>query len=364
MSKNYTRADVGKVCFCSVRKGAISLKPAPRLTGKPGAASLGTMSRRPDFRTLVFERSRRIVRDAKSRVGPSADFADRSPEPGRGLTGRILTRLPDAVKDHLRNALGPDPKIEQGRSLLAAARRRMTDVHNRESAVEAARSELAKREHRAGEADLELRAKEARLDKRIAEAKRAAQEASTEMRVPLNRVTFNLADSPRPMRGIKRLAANIKRFGQLTPVVVRPVGESHYQLVTGYRRMLALSEAQCTHVVIRVVTDLDDATAAALYAVENCLVDGVSSNAIKHLAARIDDKHPLNSVLQMIQHDDDEAVEDIFLDEMAEEAAHHLAEGAAWVSALRPYWLDLDEDERVPLEQLILYFAKVAKRLK
>ena len=71
--------------------------------------------------------------------------------------------------------------------------------------------------------------------------------------------------------------------------------------------------------------------------------------------------HP---VLQLIQQDDDAAVEEIFLEDMAEEATHHLAEGAAWVSALRPYWDDLETHDRLSLEQLIVYFAKVAKRLE
>ena len=62
--------------------------------------------------------------------------------------------------------------------------------------------------------------------------------------------------------------------------------------------------------------------------------------------------------------DDENTVESVYLEDMAEEANHALAEGAAWVAALRPYWVDLEPDDRIPLEQLIIYFSKVAKRLK
>ena len=66
----------------------------------------------------------------------------------------------------------------------------------------------------------------------------------------------------------------------------------------------------------------------------------------------------------MIQRDDEEVVEDVYLEDMAEQAHFALAEGAAWVAALRPYWQDLAADDRVPLEQLIVYFARVSKRLR
>ena len=69
-------------------------------------------------------------------------------------------------------------------------------------------------------------------------------------------------------------------------------------------------------------------------------------------------------VLRIILDDDDAVVEDIYLDDMVEETQHHLAEAAAWVSTLRPYWTDLGVEERNDLEQFLLYFAKLSKRLK
>jgi hypothetical protein len=90
----------------------------------------------------------------------------------------------------------------------------------------------------------------------------------------------------------------------------------------------------------------------------------VSPNAVKHLAARLGDEPGFDAVLPLVQADDDAAVEEVFLEDMAEDARHHLAEGAAWVATLRPHWADLDDDDRRRLEQLIVYFARVAARLR
>jgi hypothetical protein len=322
------------------------------------------MARKTDFKTLVIERSQRIVRDAAQRTayGKPAD-AEQTKAP-ETLVRRLMARIPEPIRESLRDALGPDPKIADGHSLLARGRRQMDDVKSREAVVEAARRVLAKREVTADEVELELRAKAVQLHVKLAEAASAAKNASNELRVPVGSILYSASDAPRPIRGVERLAINIKRFGQLTPIVVRPAPGNRYTLITGYRRMEALKSARCTHALIRVVKNLDEATAAALYAVENCMVDGVSSNAIKHLAARIDENHPLANVLHIIQADDEETVEDVYLEDMAEEANHSLAEGAAWVAALRPYWADLDDADRMPLEALIVYFSKVAKRFK
>ena len=320
------------------------------------------MASKRDLGQIVRDRSRRIASEARARVSPTKGSERNAQDPG--FLGRVLRRLPELIRDEIRVALGPDPKAEQGRALLSAARRKMNDVRNREAAVEAARRELSLREGRLEENEFELRAQKAKVEKSIAAAQRAAREATAEMRLPLAQIHFDPSESPRPLRGVSRLAANIKRFGQLTPVVVRPTSSGEYTLVTGYRRMAALKKAECTHVVVRVVRDMDDDTAAALYAVENYLVDGVSSNAVKNLASQVPASTPLHHILEVITSDDESVVEDVYLEDMVEEAQHALAEGAAWVSALRPYWSEIEEGDRMPLEQLIVYFARVAARLK
>jgi len=328
-----------------------------------GADSLCTMSKKANFQRRVSERTQRIAGDAKARTSQrnSEEFKGYYPEPS--LAERIANRLPESVRSRIRELMGPDPKVEQGRSLLNTAREQMTDVRNREAALEAARRELSKRERRHTQQSMELQAATVDLEKFKSEAQRAADQANVERRIPLGEIDVCVERSPRPIRGINRLAQNVKRFGQLTPVVVRSKGD-RFELVTGYRRMAALKQSQYTHALCRVVDDLDDATAAALYTVENCFVDGVSSNAVRHLAKRVEGRKDFEAVLPFILSDDDEVIEDVYLEDMAEEAQHHLAEGAAWVSSLRPYWGDLGVDERAPLEELVLYFAQLSSRMK
>lgn len=318
------------------------------------------MARRANFRDVVAERSRRIAAEARARARTATrGFAPPGEAPEWLSTA--LGYLPEGVRRTLRDALGPDERAEHARSLLAAARREKDDLRLREAALDAVRADLDRGRASLDEARAELNAREKKAERLLAKAKRAAEEASVERRVPLSEVVWDRDAAPRPIRGVARLAANIKRFGQLTPVVVRPTPEGP-MLVTGYRRMAALEEASATHVAIRVV-ELDDATAAALYVAENALVDGVSSNAVRHLAERLADRPGFAEILPLIEADDDAVVEDVYLEDMAQEAQHNLAEGAAWVATLRDYWDDLEPEDRAPLEALIVYFAKVARKL-
>ncbi len=320
------------------------------------------MAVRLDLRNVVVERGRRIATEARARA--RAQAPRREGERARaGWLGRAFDMLPEPLRDVLREALGPDERLEQAREALRRLRRERDDLRNREGALDQARDDLDRSRRTLEDTRIEMGARERDVERMLAQAQRAAAEASVERRVPLRSVRWDAADSPRPIRAVARLAANIKRFGQLTPVVVRPEGDV-YTLVCGYRRMAALAEAGFTHANVRVVADLDDETAAALYIAENCLADGISSNAVRDLAESDGDRPGFATVLPLVLADDDEVVEELYLDEMADEARHHLAEGAAWVSALRPYWADLDDGDRTPLEQLVVYFAKVASRLR
>lgn len=318
------------------------------------------MAVRLDLRSVVAERGRRIATEARARAAAPRRKGTGS---SSGWLGRAFGLLPEPVRDVLREALGPDDRLDQAREALRRLRRERDDLRNREGALDHARDDLDRARRGVEETRIEVAAREREVERMLARARRAAAEASVERRVPLKAVRWDAADSPRPVRGVARLAANIKRFGQLTPVVVRPDGDA-YTLVCGYRRMAALAEAGCTHAKVRVLADLDDQTAAALYIAENCLVDGVSSNAVRDLSEAGVDRPGFATVVPLVLADDEEVVEELYLDEMADEARRHLAEGAAWVSALRPYWGDLDDADRAPLEQLVVYFAKVAARLR
>ncbi len=320
------------------------------------------MVSRVHFGKVVAERSRRIAGDARERAARAATGAgDDAP---RWLRA-VVQALPTRAQDALRAALDVDRgALEAARSLLSQARREKDDVRHREAALDGARADLGRAQRALDAARAEVRGQEAEAERLLARARRAAEEAATVRRVPLAAVVIDEAARPRPLRGVARLAANLERFGQLTPVVVRPLGADRFALVTGYRRMAALAAARFTHVDVRVVPDLDDATAAALYVAENCLVEGVSSKAVERLAERLADVAGFAEVLPQVLADDEAAVEDVYLEDMAAEARDALAEGAGWVAALRPHWADLERDDRVPLEQLVIYFAKVAKRLR
>jgi ParB family chromosome partitioning protein len=320
------------------------------------------MASRVDFRKVVAERSRRIAGEARARAASAAGGA--GGDAPRWLRV-VVEALPARAQDALRAALDVDRgALEAARALMAQARREKDDLRHREAALDGARADLDRARRALDAARAEVRGQEAEAERLLARAQRAADEAATVRRVPLGAVVVDEDARPRPLRGVARLAANLERFGQLTPVVVRPLGADRFELVTGYRRMAALAAARFTHVDVRVVPDLDDATAAALYVAENCLVEGVSSKAVERLAERLAGAAGFAEVLPQVLADDENVEEDVYLEDMAAEARDALAEGAGWVAALRPHWADLDDDDRVPLEQLVVYFAKIARRLR
>lgn len=323
------------------------------------------MAKRYDFNSIVSARSRRIARDAQQRA-QQPEGASSRPGHQRSPTWlkRVMNQLPEKLVSHLRDALGPDPRASVLDELVSQARRDVEDLRVREAVITAARRELVQRERKVDAQELTITQTRSQLEAALAAASQAAEQASSERRVPIGKVLYDVADSPRPIKDVNRLAVNMKRFGQLSPVVVRPAPGGRLTLLTGYRRMEAMRAAAFTHVSVRVVEGIDEQTAAALYAAENFLATDVSAKSLERLAQRIDPQHPLQEIISMIQRDDEEVVEDVYLEDMAEQAHFALAEGAAWVAALRPYWQDLAADDRVPLEQLIVYFARVSKRLR
>lgn len=315
------------------------------------------MSATHDFTQAFAARSRRFAQAARRR-GAQPASTQRSSAPA--WLRAVVRRLPDGAQSALRDALDVGAELAESEQRLA---RRRGHLRDRESALEQAGRDLDRAQRALEERRIELDAKASAAERALAEARRLADEAGTERRVPLAAVGFDPREAPRPVRDVARLAANIKRFGQLTPVVVRP-SDHGLQLVTGYRRMAALQVAGFTHVVVRIIPDLDDATAAALYVAENCLQGGVSSNAVRRLAERLQGAPGFSTILPLVVADDEEAVEEVYVEDMSREAHQNLAEGAAWIAALRPYWGDLDAAERGGLEDLLTYFAKVAQRLR
>ncbi len=67
---------------------------------------------------------------------------------------------------------------------------------------------------------------------------------------------------------IDKLAGSIKRDGQLIPIVVRPQGDS-YQLISGFRRIAALTKLGRKKVQAKVIDGLSDAQARRISLLEN-----------------------------------------------------------------------------------------------
>jgi ParB/RepB/Spo0J family partition protein len=68
---------------------------------------------------------------------------------------------------------------------------------------------------------------------------------------------------------VDKLAASIARDGQLSAVLVRPVGGNRFQLIAGFTRVRALRKLGRTHVRARILHDLSDAEARRISLAEN-----------------------------------------------------------------------------------------------
>jgi ParB family chromosome partitioning protein len=89
-------------------------------------------------------------------------------------------------------------------------------------------------------------------------------------RIPLDRITPN-PENPRitfEEAPLDELAASIREHGILQPVLVRPVGESQYQLIAGERRWRAAKLAGLAQVPA-LVEEIDDDTALEIAIIEN-----------------------------------------------------------------------------------------------
>ncbi len=135
----------------------------------------------------------------------------------------------------------------------------------------------------------------ARLDFRAAAARRLSEERelppaivsllspetthrSTGVKViPLERIESN-PEQPRlafDEATLEELAASIREHGVLQPILVRPVGENHFQLIAGERRWRASRIAGMTSIPA-LVEDIDDETALEISIIENLQREDIS----------------------------------------------------------------------------------------
>lgn len=310
-----------------------------------------------NFSKKVRLRSQRIVTESRFRAQEpvAEEKAARAHHPVN-LLRALVRRLPESVQTTLKSIMGDDADLEHVRNLLSEATAHRAELTEREHYLERQISDVQTERKSLQELKLNLRAQLKAQPSMV-----SVPSVGQVVRMPLTDIVYDLAAAPRMPTEVKRLAQNLKRFGQQTPIVCFERG-GQYHLVSGYRRMVALQEAQFTHVDVRLTPELDPETAAALYIAENCLIRGVSLSEVRRLEGLVKDRQGFAGPLQLVIEDDDTLEEEMTLGEVAEETRYHLSEAAAWITALRPHWRDIDPSQRTSLVALIRYVAQMAKQ--
>jgi ParB/RepB/Spo0J family partition protein len=95
--------------------------------------------------------------------------------------------------------------------------------------------------------------------------------------IPVDRIESN-PDQPRLVfdeATLEELAASIREHGVLQPILVRPIGENHFQLIAGERRWRA-SKLAGHPSIPALVEDIDDDTAREISIIENLQREDIS----------------------------------------------------------------------------------------
>jgi ParB/RepB/Spo0J family partition protein len=95
--------------------------------------------------------------------------------------------------------------------------------------------------------------------------------------IPLDRIESN-PEQPRlafDETTLEELAASIREHGVLQPILVRPIGENHFQLIAGERRWRASKIASMASIPA-LVEDIDDDTALEISIIENLQREDIS----------------------------------------------------------------------------------------
>ena len=90
------------------------------------------------------------------------------------------------------------------------------------------------------------------------------------LRVPIQDIRLNPRQPRRQLQpeSIAALAESIRRYGLLSPLLVRPLPNGGYELIAGERRLRALMRLERTHAEV-IVTEADDCGSALMALVEN-----------------------------------------------------------------------------------------------
>ena len=95
--------------------------------------------------------------------------------------------------------------------------------------------------------------------------------------IPVDRIESN-PEQPRlafDETTLEELAASIREHGVLQPILVRPIGENHFQLIAGERRWRA-SKIAGMATIPALVEDIDDDTALEISIIENLQREDIS----------------------------------------------------------------------------------------
>jgi ParB-like chromosome segregation protein Spo0J len=82
--------------------------------------------------------------------------------------------------------------------------------------------------------------------------------------VPLEQLDEDATYRLRPEGDVSALATDVARLGQLFPVDVRPVGENHFQVISGFRRVAALRFLKRDRALVRIHARMSDEDALLL----------------------------------------------------------------------------------------------------
>jgi ParB family transcriptional regulator, chromosome partitioning protein len=181
--------------------------------------------------------------------------------------------------------------------------------------------------------------------------------------------TFRL----RPEGDLSGLATDIARLGQLFPVDVRQVGENHYQLICGFRRVAALRFLQRDVVLARLHTELSDEDALLMALAAAVHAAPVSPEELTELRDRLDGEGRLSAAARDMFEKalatesslaPEGVEEEIDADELASDVAQRLGALNQDLSLLADVFAALDESRRAELLMQLRYSSDLVTYLE
>lgn len=116
----------------------------------------------------------------------------------------------------------------------------------------------------------------------------------------IDQIQIDQENIRRKLSGIEELAASFKAVGQIQPVVVKRVGEQHYQLIAGHRR-LAAAKIAGLKTLSAIVLTVEEERARTIQLVENIQRENLAAievaESLHALMQREPDTHKLGQAI-------------------------------------------------------------------